>query len=205
MRDSQNIGELVKLQPDYIGFIFYPKSKRFVGNEWNNSIARNIPENIKKTGVFVNSSFEEIETKVSIFHLNAVQLHGDESIELCLKVKELEVEVIKAFPILIPSDFEQTNKYVDAVDFFLFDTKTEAYGGSGKKFDWNILSNYNQQKQFFLSGGISVNDAETISKLQHPSLYCLDINSKFETVPGLKDITQVNQFIKTIRNGISSR
>lgn len=204
MRDGQNIRELVELQPDYIGFIFYPKSKRFVGDGWNQSFAQFIPENIKKTGVFVDSTFEDIKANTERYRLDAIQLHGNESGEFCQKVKGLEVEVTKAFPIKDSSDFGHMAEYSEVTDYFLFDTKTDLYGGSGKKFDWNILNNYTQNKKFFLSGGISVDDAETLLSLNHPSVYCIDINSRFETEPGLKNISQVNQFIKTIRNGISS-
>ncbi len=199
MRDHQNILDLAKLEPDYMGFIFYPKSPRFAGNILNPETTALLPEAIHKTGVFVNANAQTIKDTCKIYNLNTVQLHGNESIDLCMELKEEGLEVIKAFSLKQHSDIEITNQYKDVCDLFLFDTPTAQYGGSGKKFDWSILEGIHLSRPFFLSGGIENGDASGILKDCPIRPYALDINSKFETAPGFKDIASVEQFIKTIR------
>ncbi len=200
MRDKENINSIKSLEPDYMGFIFYAKSPRYIGVDYNTEDISNLPKNIKRVGVFVNASEQEINMAVARYELNAVQLHGSESVELCLLVKQMGVEVIKAFQVDENFDFLDVKPYDEACDFYLFDTKTKNYGGSGHKFDWKILDNYNNHKPIFLSGGISNNDIEDILKLQHLNIYAVDINSKFETAPALKNIKLVSDFINEIRN-----
>ena len=200
MRETENIRELLLLQPDYMGFIFYRKSKRFVGGILSPKLVAEFPVSCKKTGVFVNPFMEEIELALEKYHLDAIQLHGNETPSVCSFVKSLGVEVIKAFSVDTDFDFDQLKKYQDVCDYFLFDTKGDSYGGNGITFDWQILKNEAIQKPFFLSGGIdpeNIKDIENIS----PFLYAIDVNSKFELSPGLKDIQLLeNTVFTTIRS-----
>lgn len=198
MRYAENIIQLAALQPDYIGFIFYPASKRFV-EEIDQNILKKIPSDIKKTGVFVNESYEAIIDKISDFKLNAIQLHGNESPEFCDKFQTVDVEVIKAVGISNQASFDGLNEYSDAVDYFLFDTKTEHHGGSGKAFDWGLLGCYTLNKPYFLSGGLSLEHLNDLSVIQDNRLYAIDLNSRFELEPGLKDIQKLKSFFNEIR------
>lgn len=200
MRDPKNLAELIKLKPDFIGFIFYPKSKRFVSDNTANEIVNLIPKETEKVGVFVNELASEIIRKINLFKLDMVQLHGDESPEYCKDLKSIGIKTIKAFGIDNNFDFSTLCKYVDFCDYFLFDTKNSSYGGTGKKFDWLKLEEYKLLKPFFLSGGIGIDDVEGIKKLDSLPIYSLDINSKFETEPALKDISLLKEFFFQIRN-----
>ena len=173
MRSASNINDLLELRPDYMGFIFYNKSPRFV-NIYPNI---QVPSEVKKLGVYVNAPEREIHHRIISFGLDMVQLHGDESPELCYLVKQLGVEVIKVFRVNEAFDFEQTRRYEDDVNYFLFDTATDAYGGSGKKFNWNILEGYNNARPVFLSGGIGPDDASELDQLKNLNLEAIDINS----------------------------
>jgi phosphoribosylanthranilate isomerase len=199
MRHADNISELIKLQPNYIGFIFYQKSPRFAGDILTQEITDSIPSSIKKTGVFVNESEKKILETVKKFSLNAVQLHGSESPELCSALKMKGLEVLKAFHPDSIEKIEATKNYESACDYFLFDTPSAAHGGTGQKFDWSILEQYTGSCPFFLSGGIGPDDAETILNLKtiHPA--GLDINSKFELEPGLKNIDALSRFINHLK------
>ncbi len=200
MRDSHNIDAIAKLKPDYMGFIFYPKSPRFLGDDYNASALGRIPKTIKKTGVFVNATEDEIAETIVKFDLQAAQLHGNESPDLCSKVKAMNVEVIKAFQVGEDFDFDVLNPYNGVCDYFLFDTKTKHYGGSGHKFDWKILDKYDNDIPVFLSGGISIDDVEDVKKLQHLNIYAVDINSKFEVEPALKNVEMVSEFMTKLKN-----
>jgi len=198
MRDFQNIFEIVAARPDYLGFIFYTGSKRYVGNELSRSMLEAIPERIMKTGVFVNSTYDDIIRSVRAVQLNMIQLHGDEPVSFCERLKKSNVPIIKAFRIDSEFDFETLAPYSEACQYFLFDTQTDAYGGSGQKFDWSQLDAYKGTTPFFLSGGISINDIEKIKQLNHPKLHAVDVNSQFEIVPGLKNVELVKRFIKQL-------
>lgn len=200
MRDRDNIDAIASLGPDYMGFIFYSKSPRYIGNNYSAENIHHISCSIKKTGVFVNASEQEISKAVTRFELDAVQLHGSESVELCLMVKQMGVEVIKAFQVDEEFDFFDLKAYTEVCDYYLFDTKTKYFGGSGHKFDWNILNKYDNNKPIFLSGGITINDIEDIMNLQHLNIYAVDINSRFEKEPALKDVEMVSDFIQKIKN-----
>ena len=191
MRETENIHRLVKLKPDYIGFIFYSKSPRFVFEN-----TPNLPGDIKKTGVFVNSEIEFIKKTIINHELKCVQLHGDETPEFCKLVKSLNVEVIKAINILDKYDFKELIPYQMFCNYFLFDTKGKQPGGNGYGFNWKILKDYNLDKPFFLSGGISPNHIQKIKKLVKTNLpvYAIDINSKFESKPGHKKIEIIREF-----------
>ncbi len=198
MRDAENIRQLAVLNPDYIGFIFYSKSKRFV-EVIDEEVLNALPDTVKKTGVFVDENFDVVVEKIERFKLHAVQLHGNETPEYCIRFKEHKVEVIKAFGLDSNFDFDKLNNYQDAVDYFLFDTKTEQHGGSGKTFNWNILSKYNLQIPYFLSGGLSLEHLTEIRKIDDSRLYALDLNSKFEIEPGLKNIEKLRTFFNEIK------
>lgn len=202
MCDTKNIEAIAELKPDYMGFIFYPKSPRFVGLDFALENIAHLPQSIKRTGVFVNANEQEIADAVSKYGLNAAQLHGNESVEFCVKIKQMGVEVIKAFQIDEEFDFDTLKPYADVCDFYLFDTKTKAYGGSGHKFDWEILKKYDNHKPIFLSGGISADDEEDILNLQQVNIYAVDINSKFEIEPGLKNVELVKVFVERLRSGM---
>jgi phosphoribosylanthranilate isomerase len=198
MKYPENIKALARLPVDFMGMIFYQESPRFAGKLIVEDVDV-LPPSIRRTGVFVNAEFDYIMEKVDKYHLDFVQLHGSEPTEFCKEVNEI-APVIKAFNVSEASDFEQVKAYEDACSYFLFDAKTPQYGGSGQKFDWQVLRAYTGKRGFFLSGGISSEDAESIRKIQHPKFYGIDLNSKFETEQGLKDIIRLQQFIKTIND-----
>lgn len=197
MRDHHNIEQLVKLNPDYMGFIFYPPSPRFVGVNYQMPFNL-IPSQIKKTGVFVNENIEKVLDFAKKYQLEAVQLHGSESVELCRKLKINGLEIIKVFPVSEDFDFSLLSEYTDTVDYFLFDTKTKKYGGSGNRFNWDLLKETKIPKPFFLSGGIDISNASEILSLKKENFYAIDINSRFEMSPGLKDVEKIREFKEKI-------
>ena len=200
LKFESNILGLSKLEPDYMGFIFWEKSKRLViGSTPNLSQTK-----IKKTGVFVNADFEKIKDKVRVHKLEAIQLHGLESPEFCEKIKNLGVEIIKAFSIDENFNFNVLEKYELCSDYFLFDTKGKSPGGNGISFDWEILRNYKYKKKFFLSGGIGIESINAIKKIKNLSLplFCVDINSRFELNPGEKNIELIKSFKNSLENEI---
>lgn len=199
MRDPGNIAQIARLKPDYMGFIFYPPSPRYVGAD-NRKLEDLDLHGIKKVGVFVNETPEAIMQAVKRYRLQAVQLHGSESPEICTTLKNQNVEVFKAFPVSQASDFEVTQSYENCCDYFLFDTKTPTHGGSGAKFDWSLLQSYTRRLPFFLSGGIAPDDAAIIATLSHPQLAGVDLNSRFESAPGLKQAGQLAIFIQQLNN-----
>lgn len=198
MKHPQNIQLIAALQPDMMGFIFYPKSPRYA-EPLDAATLNDLPESIKKIGVFVNEDMERILTFVFKYKLDGVQLHGIENKDICQKLKEAGLIVLKAFPIAEASNFQVTATYEGVCDYFLFDTKTDAYGGSGIKFDWTMLDEYKGQTPFLLSGGIAADDAEAILKINHPKFVGIDLNSKFELEPGLKNVEMLNVFLKELR------
>ena len=191
MRTPENIEALAALNPDYMGFIFWMASSRFV-----NKTTPLLPKEIKKTGVFVDATIDYIETIIKEHELQAVQLHGKEAPEFCAYIKTLDVEVIKAFSMKEAFDFKSLEPYEIACDFYLFDTKGELPGGNGYGFDWSILKNYPSVKPFFLSGGIGKEEVSQILELRNTDLplYAIDVNSKFESAPGVKKIDELEQF-----------
>ncbi len=223
-----NTTEVAKLQPDYLGFIFYGKSPR----HFEGAIPK-LPESIKKVGVFVDENIEIIVNLVEKYQLDAIQLHGHESPEYCAKLialchveqseishnsmpksqgafrNENTIEIIKVFSIKDKFDFSVLKPYEDVVDYFLFDTKGELPGGNGYAFNWDVLKDYPSTKPYFLSGGIGLDDIDSVLSFLRPraansfsggarqaSKYCyaIDVNSKFEIEPGLKHIDELEQF-----------
>ena len=200
MREPDNIRQLVNLHPDFIGFIFYPKSKRYVGEFIDRMILSLIPPSIKKVGVVVDESFETLINLVKNNHLDYLQLHGNESPELCMQLKNFGIRIIKAFSMDDQFDFSVCESYLKGCDYFLFDTKCDTKGGSGKKFNWEMLDNYTLNQPFFLSGGIGEEDIIEIQKLmQKKNIFAVDINSRFEIEPGLKNIPMTERFLTLIK------
>ena len=198
MKHAANIAEVANLRPDYLGFIFYPKSPRFI-SEVAAELIKYVPAEIKTVGVFVNEEIDEVKTKIAKHQLKAVQLHGAESAAYCVELKSTGIEVIKAFGIHPEFDFKQLEPYAAVVDYFLFDTQTPAHGGSGKVFDWKLLDDYQLDQPYFLSGGIGSEHAQQIKTIQDPRLYAIDVNSKFELEPGLKDVEQLKAFFEKVK------
>ncbi len=197
----ENIHNIAKqVQPEYMGFIFYEKSKRFVGEDFDPNIINAIPTNIQKVGVFVNADKAYILRKIKWYQLEMVQLHGDETPLLCSKLKNMGVKVMKVFSVGNSFDFEQLTPYEKTVDYFLFDTKGKNYGGNGIRFNWQILKTYNSPIPLFLSGGIGLDSIGEIRQLQSTeiNIYALDVNSKFEIEPARKDINQLLDFKKQL-------
>lgn len=196
MKYSGNIRELSSLPVDYMGFIFYEKSPRYVGDM--DLPAVNLPPSILKTGVFVDESIDKMLACIDKYHLDVVQLHGRETPETCRYMRSQGVKVIKVFSIEEKEDFSQCQACTGACDYFLFDTKTPQHGGSGRQFDWAVLQHYRENVPFFLSGGIGADDAEKLRSFNHPAYYGIDLNSRFEIQPGLKDIRLLKQFLKQV-------
>lgn len=191
LKFPENVKAVAALQPDFVGLIFYPHSPRFVGYEPNEELTElRLPA--KKTGVFVDKDFSTIKSIIQKYQLDAVQLHGNESAETCGALRET-VEIIKAFGLDENFDFHQLKAYENKVDYFLFDTKTTVYGGSGKVFDWRVLENYTLNVPFFISGGLSVENISSVLEFKHPAFYGLDLNSRFEDEPGLKNIKKLEE------------
>jgi phosphoribosylanthranilate isomerase len=199
MRDAKNIIEIVTLRPDYMGFIFYPRSKRYIGEQFDENLTAFVPDYIRKVGVFVNENKDKVLELRQRYNLDFVQLHGSETVDYCEFLVKNNVGVIKSFAISQQTDLRVITGYEDCCDFLLFDAKVKEYGGSGKKFEWSILQEYKGNKPFFLSGGIDENDVETISKMDHSKLYGIDINSRFEISPGLKDLHKIHKFISKLQ------
>ena len=186
MREAENIEGLIELKPDFIGFIFYPKSARFAG-ELDEDLMARIPLSIKKVGVFVNEDIENVITLCKKYGLTYAQLHGDEDLDYAMELKAKGIKVIKVFRVMDTVPVAAT-KYEGIADYLLFDTATISYGGSGQHFDWNILKNQNIKTPFLLSGGVQLEDLEKIKALNLSALAGIDVNSRFEVEPGLKDL-----------------
>lgn len=189
MCDPRNIAAVAALKPDFMGFIFYKKSPRYVG-ALSPETVKGIPSSIKKVGVFVNEDMGMIEQTVAEYGLDFVQLHGDESVEFCRALKG-KCGIIKATSIV------RASLYEDVVDYLLFDTPTPHYGGSGERFDWSELNNYKGGTPFFLSGGIGVEQGSEVRALD---VFAVDVNSRFETQPGMKNIELLKKFINNESN-----
>ena len=189
MKYPDNILEVGSLLPDYMGFIFWEKSARYF-----DGVIPELPKSIKKVGVFVNETIDVILVKAQKHDLQAIQLHGNESVELCNEVREngnqVQIEIIKVFSVDDSFDFEVLKPFEAVCDYFLFDTKGKLPGGNGTTFDWKVLEKYPSSKPFFLSGGIGIEEMEAVKEIAKTNLplYAIDVNSKFEIEPGLKNI-----------------
>jgi phosphoribosylanthranilate isomerase len=199
MRDVLNIGEIAMLSPDYMGFIFYNNSPRCAG-KLNPVVLNMLTPETFAVGVFVNTPVNNVIEIAERYRFSVLQLHGDEKPEYCAELKsKYKCKIIKAFGIKSEEDFAVTGDYEETCDYFLFDTKTVLYGGSGKKFDHSLLVHYNSKKPFFLSGGITVHDVENISNSRHESCIGIDVNSGFEISPGVKNRDQIKKILDFIR------
>ncbi|KAA0990640.1 phosphoribosylanthranilate isomerase [Dyadobacter aurulentus] len=200
LRQQSNIEEVVALKPNFIGFIFYEKSPRFAGEELSEEYIRSIPQSIKKVGVFVNASPGHILNMVKKYDLQYAQLHGNEMPDICRSIRQKGVSVIKAFSINEQFNFAMLNNYKSFCDLFLFDSAGANPGGNGTSFDWNLLKKYDNEKPFFLSGGIGMDNIEEIIELSKTlPVYGIDVNSKFEIEPGIKDVAKLGELFNLIR------
>ena len=193
MRDAENIRKVEALGINMMGFIFYPKSSRYVSNR-----PAYLPQKCKRVGVFVDATIEDIRLHIVDYSLDIIQLHGHESTDFIRSLRSLcgdSITIIKAFNIATKEDLEATKPYEGLVDYFLFDTKGKSAGGNGEKFNWNVLSNYKDNTPFLLSGGIGPDDAGRVKVFQHLKCVGIDLNSRFEIEPGIKDITKLKTFL----------
>ncbi len=197
MRDAENIREVEALGIDLMGFIFWPKSSRYVSER-----PAYLPTNCKRVGVFVDEDIETVKRIADDYALDYIQLHGHELADYCAQLRGFKL--IKAFNIATTEDFKQTEPYTGIVDYFLFDTKGKSVGGNGEKFDWSVLSAYDGNTPFLLSGGIGPDDAEVLtshfSPLNSKKCVGIDLNSRFEIAPGLKDINKLKDFLNALNN-----
>lgn len=196
MGNTERMLQLATMPVDMLGFIFYPLSPRYVVGKIEPSAIAKLPENIKKVGVFVNENEGTILSHAKTYHLDTLQLHGNESPELCHSLKNKGFHIIKAFNLNKQNNFDA---YAPYCDYFLFDTPSEKHGGTGAKFDWSQLDNYKGKTPFLLSGGIGPDDAEELNKIEHPQMAGIDINSKFEAEPGIKNTDLVKRFLNNIQ------
>ncbi|MBQ8701594.1 MAG: phosphoribosylanthranilate isomerase [Prevotella sp.] len=204
MRDAENIREVEALGIDWMGFIFWSKSSRYVSKR-----PTYLPQKCKRVGVFVDATVDDILQHISDYRLDIVQLHGSERPEDVRRLRSLcgdSTAIIKAVNIATKDDLMHTKSYEGVVDYFLFDTKGKSVGGNGEKFDWSVLADYAGNTPFLLSGGIGPDDAARISQTLtldgFPDEKCagIDLNSRFETAPAIKDINKLDAFIKKIRH-----
>ncbi|MCP4121570.1 MAG: phosphoribosylanthranilate isomerase [Bacteroidetes bacterium] len=202
LKYPDNLKNVSALLPDYLGFIFYPKSKRYMRDSLSPADLAAVPSTIMKTGVFVNESPGKVLEMVSSYGLNALQLHGDENPEYLVKLRsELpeSIKLIKAFGIDDSIDWGSLNDYQECCDVFLFDTKTPNYGGSGKRFDAKLLAEYRSSKPVMMSGGIGIDELREVLGIRNIDLWGIDMNSKLEIEPGKKNVALVGEALKTIR------
>ena len=198
MREPENIKDVEALDVDFLGFIFYSGSPRYVGDSRESlEIIRGCLK--PKVGVFVNETFDNIINKTELCKLDYLQLHGNETPDLCGELQQRGYSVIKSFSIETADDFKITENYSGCCDYFLFDTKCTGYGGSGQRFDWSLLDEYKGQTPFLLSGGLAPDCAGDIKQLKHPMFIGIDLNSGFEISPAKKDIDKLKKIINHVR------
>jgi phosphoribosylanthranilate isomerase len=199
MRDPENISGVAVAKPDFLGFIFYPKSSRFIGFEPSPEILAVIPDSIKKVGVFVDETPEKVLEICQNWKLDVAQLHGHESPEYCKQIHDSGIMVFKVSPIDESFDFGSLEAFCGNCDYFLFDTKGRLSGGTGQKFNWQLLEKYKLDVPFFLSGGIGSDDLQQIVAFNHPQLAGIDVNSGFEISPAFKNVEKIRKFINEVR------
>ncbi len=225
MTDAKNIKDVAALGVDMMGFIFYPKSPRCFKETEDEAFVfprTEVDKDVKRVGVFVNDTFENIELQTIRLGLDAVQFHGNENPDFCkdfqemheefvftqlkpwfeeqgIEVKTKPFKLIKAISVSTAEDIQKYKEYVGAVDLFLFDTKCKTVGGSGQQFDWQVLEQYDGDVPFLLSGGIGPQDAEKVKNFHHPKCIGIDLNSKFEIEPGLKDVEKLKTFLGKVK------
>lgn len=198
MREPQNIAELERLGIDMMGFIFYPLSRRYAGDR----PAINTAAGIRRVGVFVDESSKKMQEIAEEYRLEVLQLHGKESPQQCASLRAAGYAVIKAISVASAADLRAAQAYQSYADYLLFDTACSGYGGSGAQFNWEMLSHYRGELPFLLSGGIAPESADALKLIQHPRFSGIDINSRFEIAPAIKDIKAIQSFIQTIKPSI---
>lgn len=204
MTSLEQLQHLDDIGVHFAGMIFYEKSPRYVGDQLSHHKAAILKLKLKRVGVFVNDELPNIITQVKHYGLDFVQLHGDETVDFCKQVQEF-VPVIKAFRVGANTHINEATKgFEEVCDFFLFDTassgKKEEYGGTGQRFNWDVLQSANINKPFFLSGGIGLDDADAVTNFKHPQVIAVDVNSRFESSPGIKKINEIEQFLHLVSN-----
>ncbi|MBC8085510.1 MAG: phosphoribosylanthranilate isomerase [Hymenobacter sp.] len=199
MREPASLAAVAALRPDFLGFIFYPQSSRYVGARLSRAELAALPAGIRKVGVFVDELVEHILARVVEFGLDLAQLHGAETPAECAAVQAAGVPVSKAFAVDETFDFARLQPYVGSVTYFLFDTKGNQPGGNGTAFDWNLLTAYDLPVPYFLAGGLGPEHAATLRNLRLPGLFALDLNSRFETAPGVKDPVALRRLFDSLR------
>ena len=202
LKHANNLAEVAEAKPDMVGFIFYPQSPRYVEAAAAKALNSISAGKAQRVGVFVDSNLQDIEQTVAHFGLNAVQLHGKESPTLCYQLHHKGVTVIKAFRVGGEFHFAEVEPYVGSCSLFLFDAAGSSAGGNGVTFRWSLLENYTAKVPFLLSGGIGEEHLSAIKALKHPMLLGVDINSRFEVVPGVKDVARVKKFIETLKSDL---
>ncbi len=200
-RDPEAVQNIASLNPDLMGFLFYPDSPRHMENVLRPLDLQELPGAIEKVGVFVNESVDVVPEKVEYWGLDMVQLHGDESPDYFASLQAAGLRLIKVFRIEEKADLAAMDQFAPYCEMFLFDTKGKVYGGTGRPFDHTILEEVEVPLPFLLSGGVSHADAEAIHSLDQPALAGVDVNSRFEIEPGSKDPERVQKFIEEIRKG----
>ena len=189
--DKKNFSALKKYPIDLFGFIFYDKSPRYIFNNPDHNFIKNINN---KVAVFVNEKMDKVLSILETYNFSYVQLHGNEDSDYCIKLKKKGIKIIKSYLIRTQEDFHSMKLDKESADYYLFDYKSDKYGGSGKTFNWEILNNKDFDKPFFLSGGLSLDNLNNINMINdNEKLYGLDLNSKFEKSPGLKDVEKIGK------------
>lgn len=196
MGNTAIMHQLALLPVDMLGFIFYPRSPRYVEGKIDPEELLNLPDEIQKVGVFVNASEESVLESAQKFHLDAIQLHGSETPQLCKTLQTKGYLIIKAFNLARNNNYSDYEPYCS---YFLFDTPSEQHGGTGEKFDWTLLESYQGDTPFLLSGGIGPNDVNELLQINHPKLAGIDINSKFEISPGVKSYSSISKFLDQLK------
>ena len=200
LRERQNVKDLEKLHPQWMGFIFAETSPRYFYKANEPAILSSVPPAIKKVGVFVNATLDMVRETIRKHELNMVQLHGSETPEYCKALQSKEIQVIKAFNVNSDFDFGLTESYALVADYFLLDAKGDQLGGNGIVFNWDILNGKRFAKPFLLSGGISSAHVDAIKKFKHPDCIGIDINSRFESSPGMKDVNSIRLFLQQVQS-----
>lgn len=204
MRDPDNIREVLDLAPDFMGFIFFQGSPRYAGPQAEEIGRIRFPAEVAKVGVFVNETPGKILKLRDTLSLRYAQLHGTESVSICRELKQQHMDVIKVVSVGNVVDFERMRPYEEFIDYFLFDTKGKNFGGNSISFNWDLIREYPFEKPFFLGGGVGLDSLPDVEKIEIPLLYALDVNSRLESSPGVKDIEKVRTF-KNKLNKINDR
>lgn len=196
MRNTANMQDVAALSPDYMGFIHYKDSPRYVGGEFG--ISKDFPSTIRRVGVFVNEQTEYMISQLNKNHMTHVQLHGTESPETCKSLKDAGFSVIKVFSVGANFDFSVTHPYEKQVDYLMFDTKGKLFGGNAEVFDWSILNAYHQQIPFFLSGGLNAENLKSLQLLRKMNIHAVDLNSGVEDLPGMKSVEKIERVVELL-------